>query len=586
MCGIFGYIGSNKNSGDIILDGLKTLEYRGYDSWGVAVKKTDGTIFIEKHTGKIGDAHLPSMETHMGIGHTRWATHGGVTKENAHPHTDCTKDVIVVHNGIVENFEELKKDLIAKGHTFLSETDSEVLAHLIEEELKTEKDMLTVIQTMWKKITGMNAVISFFPKQEAIYVVKNGSPLVYGKAEDGAYLASDSSALIKHTKEVYFLEDNDLLEIKEETTTLYKDTEKEHDVSFTTLQYDASAAELGSYDHFMMKEIIEQPHVLQNIIDTQQSAIAEASDRIKKAFGTYLIGCGTASYACLAGTYLFSKIAKKHINNATASEFTYSLDFLKDDSLVIALSQSGETIDILSSVKKAREKKANIMALTNALGSSLYRFADYNMLLNAGPEKAVASTKAYTSKIAFLYLIAHHLNSTDELGKERLESAIAEMHHIFERKETIKQITEDIKDKDHIFVLGRGISYPAALEAALKIKEVSYIHAEGFASGELKHGVIALIEKGTPVIIFNPEDETYEDVLSAAHEVKARGAYVIGISSKPNTIYDEYIEVKNCWNATIVPNVVIAQLMGYYLALAKGYDPDKPRNLAKSVTVK
>lgn len=585
MCGIFGYIGTKQNSGDIILEGLKTLEYRGYDSWGVAVKKTDGNIFIEKHTGKIGKASLPSMKAHMGIGHTRWATHGGVTQQNAHPHTDCTKEVVIVHNGIVENFAELKEQLLKKGHIFISETDSEVIAHLIEEQLKTEKDYLKVIQSIWKELDGMNAVIAFFPKQEAIYVVKNGSPIVFGQAEDGYYLASDSSALVEYTKQVYFLEDNDLLEITANGTILYKNG-IQSDICFTTLQYDAEAADLGNYDHFMMKEIMEQPHVLQNIIDTQESAIAEAADRIKNAFGTYLIGCGTASYACLAGTYLFSKIASLHINNATASEFTYSLDFLKKDSLVIALSQSGETIDILSSVKKARSKNAQIMALTNALGSSLYRFADYNMLLNAGPEKAVASTKAYTSKIAFLFLIAHYLNGTFELGKERLKIAISEIQHILKRKEEIKKITEDIKDQNHIFVLGRGVSYPAALEAALKIKEVSYIHAEGFASGELKHGVIALIEKNTPVIIFNPEDETYEDVLSAAHEVKARGAYVIGISSKPNAIYDEYIQVKNCWNATIIPNVVIAQLMGYYLALAKGFDPDKPRNLAKSVTVK
>ncbi|HRN70946.1 MAG TPA: SIS domain-containing protein, partial [Candidatus Woesebacteria bacterium] len=282
----------------------------------------------------------------------------------------------------------------------------------------------------------------------------------------------------------------------------------------------------------------------------------------------------------------FSKIASFHVNNAVASEFVYSLDFLKKNSLVLALSQSGETIDIVSSIKKAKEKKAYIMALTNALGSTLYRTADYNMLLNAGPEKAVASTKAYTSKIAFLYVMAHAMNNSLKTGKENLHKAIAEIKQILKKQNDIKELAEQIKTQKHIFVLGRGVSYAAALESALKIKEVSYIHAEGFAAGELKHGVIALIEKGTPVIIFNPEDETYEDTLSSAYEVKARGAFVIGISSRPNTIYDTYIEVKNCEDATIIPNVVIAQLMGYYLALAKGLDPDKPRNLAKSVTVK
>lgn len=585
MCGIFGYIGSKNNSADIILDGLKTLEYRGYDSWGVAVKKEDQQIYIEKHTGKIGDANLPSMQAHMGIGHTRWATHGGVTQANAHPHVSCDEKVVIVHNGIVENFESLKKDLLKKGHIFKSETDSEVIAHLIEEELKTESNILNVMNSIWQKLHGMNAVIAFFPQQEVIYVVKNGSPIVYGANTDGQYIASDASALVVYTKQVYFLEDNEMLAIDTTGTTLYRNNKKT-EIPFTKLAYDQEAANLGDFDHFMMKEIYEQPKVLQNIIDTQTHNIETSAEMISKAFGTYLIGCGTASYACLAGTYLFSKIASFHVNNAIASEFTYSLDFLKKNSLVFALSQSGETIDIISSIKKAKEKKAQIMTLTNSLGSTLYRIADYNMLLNAGPEKAVASTKAYTSKIAFLYLLAHAVDNSLQKGKENLHKAIVEIKQMLKKQNDIKKLAEQIQNQKHIFVLGRGVSYAAALESALKIKEVSYIHAEGFAAGELKHGVIALIEKETPVIIFNPEDETYEDTLSSAYEVKARGAFVIGISSKPNDIYDTYIEVKNCQDATIIPNVVIAQLMGYYLALAKGFDPDKPRNLAKSVTVK
>ncbi len=585
MCGIFGYIGTRDDSGTIILDGLKTLEYRGYDSWGVAVKKTDQKIFIKKHTGKIGDAQFPSMKAHMGIGHTRWATHGGVTQENAHPHTGNTDNVIVVHNGIVENFEHLKKELLKKDHIFKSQTDSEVIAHLIEEELKTEPNLLKVMNSIWKQLHGMNAVIAFFPHEEKIYVVKNGSPIVYGTDKTGQFIASDASALVTHTKNVYFLEDNELLEIDNNSANLYRKNKKTT-IPFIKLQYDTSAANLGDFDHFMMKEINEQPKVLQNIIDTQTHNIETSADMINKAFGTYLIGCGTASYACLAGTYLFSKIASKHVNNAVASEFTYSLDFLKKNSLVFALSQSGETIDIISSIKKAKEKKSKIMALTNSLGSTLYRIADFNLLLNAGPEKAVASTKAYTSKIAYLYLMAHSIDNTLKAGKENLHKAILEIKQILKKQNDIKLLAKQIQNQKNIFVLGRGVSYAAALEAALKIKEVSYIHAEGFAAGELKHGVIALIEKGTPVILFNPEDETYEDTLSSAYEVKARGAYVIGISSKPNNIYDTYIEVKNCKDATIIPNVVIAQLMGYYLALAKGFDPDKPRNLAKSVTVK
>lgn len=586
MCGIFGYIGHKDNAEQLILKGLKSLEYRGYDSWGVAIKTADQKLFIEKHTGKIGDATLPNLHTHIGIGHTRWATHGGVTNANAHPHVSCDEKIAVVHNGIVENFEELKQDLLKKGHAFTSETDSEVIVHLLEEQLKTSNTMRDALNATRGLLKGLNAVIAFFPEEEMFYVFKNGSPIVIGAKDKEYFIASDASAIIPHTKHVYFVEDGEMLTISKNGITLYDEENSEKEVVFTTLSYDAEAADLGNYDHFMMKEIHEQPKVITGIATAQIDAVKEAAERIKKAYGTYLVGCGTASYACLAGTYLFSKIAKRHVNFSISSEFTYLLDFLRDDSLVMALSQSGETIDTLSSVKKAKERGADLLTMTNSLGSTLYRMADYAMLLNAGPEKAVASTKAYTAKIAFLYLIAHQLGGTLDKGTQNLVRAVHEMESLLKRKQSIEKLTSSITDRSDIFILGRGVSYAAALEAALKIKEVSYIHAEGFAAGELKHGVIALVEKGTPVILFNPEDETYEDTLSAAHEVKARGAHVIGVSSKPAEVYDTYIEVGNCGDATIIPMVVIAQLMGYYLALSKGFDPDKPRNLAKSVTVK
>lgn len=586
MCGIFGYIGKKTNAAELILNGLKSLEYRGYDSWGVAVKKEDDKLYVEKHTGKIGDATLPHLASVMGIGHTRWATHGGVTIANAHPHISCDKEIVIVHNGIVENFTELKKNLVKKSHTFKSETDSEVLAHQLEEYLQETEDTGKAVSKLKRVIKGMNAVIAFFPKQEIFYIFKNGSPIVIGKGTKEHFIASDASAIIPYTKDVYFVEDGEMIRIDQKNITLYDNKEKEKKIKYMKLTYDAEAATMGRFDHFMIKEMYEQPKVIGNIADSQIDSVKEAAKRINTAYGTYLVGCGTASYACLAGTYLFSKIAKRHVNFSIGSEFSYLLDFLKDTSLVMALSQSGETIDIIASVQKAKQKKAQLVALTNVLGSTLYRMADYSMLLSAGPEKAVASTKAYTAKIAFLYLIAHQLNNSLNKGLVNIKKAVGEIEGLLKRKNTIKQLTEQIKDQNHIFILGRGVSYAAALESALKIKEVSYVHAEGFAAGELKHGVIALIEKGTPVILFNPEDETYEDTLSAAHEVKARGAFVIGVSSKKDEVYDAYIEVKNCEDATIIPNVVIAQLMGYYLALAKGLDPDKPRNLAKSVTVK
>lgn len=586
MCGIFAYKGTNSSAGNLILNGLSALEYRGYDSWGVALKKTSGTVYLEKHTGKIGEAKLPAIESHIGIGHTRWATHGGVTKKNAHPHTSSNNEVIIVHNGIVENFQDIKKDLVSKGYSFESETDSEVIAHLIADLKKQDLSLKEVMLTAFQRLHGMNAVIAFFPGEEAFYVIKNGSPVVFSQKDKEFFIASDASAIVKHTKDVHFLNDNELLEIRNERYQFYNLKGNPIKAEFIKLQYDVTDVTMGSYAHFMLKEIHEQPLIIDQIAETQETNIQNAAESIKDAFGTYLIGCGTAYYACLAGTYLFSKIAKRHINASVGSEFTYMLDFLKNNSLVVALSQSGETIDIISSMKTAQEKGSKSMAITNVLGSTLYRMSDQTLLLNAGPEKAVCSTKAYISKIAFLYLIAHQLNGSFASGKNDIKQAVAEIKRLLKGEDQIKNLAKTIKGRKNMFILGRGISYPTALESALKIKEVSYLHAEGFAGGELKHGVIALIEKGTPVVIYNPEDETYEDTLSSAYEVKARGAHVIGVSNKPNDIYDDFIQVNNCNDATIIPNVVIAQLLGYYLALEKGFDPDKPRNLAKSVTVK
>ncbi len=584
MCGIFAYTGNKNNAADLILEGLKSLEYRGYDSWGLVVKDNSG-LFIEKHIGKIGQAKIKKINSHIGLGHTRWATHGGVTEKNTHPHIDCKNEVVVVHNGIVENFEILKKGLQKLGHKFQSETDSEVIAHIIEEKLKINKNKKIIIKQVFAQIKGMNAIIIFFPKTEEFFAIKNGSPIVFGKNNQEKIIASDASAIIPYTKEVYFLEDNELLIITPKKEQILDQKNKIKAIEYGTLRYDKQDVERGQYPNFMMKEISEQPKVLLNIINTQKNNLEKASRVINKSYGSYLIGCGTAYYAALAGSYLFSKIAKRHINISVSSEFNYLTDFLTDKSLIIALSQSGETIDTISCLKKAQEKKSKIMAITNVLGSSLYRMSDEKLLLQAGPEKCVLATKSFTAKITILYLLAYCLNGDYEEGVKQIKKAVIEIKRLIKSSQ-IKILANKLKNNHHIYVLGRGVSYPTALESALKIKEVSYIHAEGFAAGELKHGVIALIEKNTPVIVYNPSDETYNDTLSSTYEIKARGAYVIGIAEKNNPIYDEFIQVKNCQEATIIPNVVIAQLLGYYLALSKGYDPDKPRNLAKSVTVK
>ncbi len=588
MCGIFSYLGGSSRAGSIVLNGLKSLEYRGYDSWGVALKRENGDLFIEKHTGKIGEAKLPKLASHIGIGHTRWATHGGVTKQNAHPHIDCQGEIVVVHNGIVENFEKLKHKLLSREHKFKSETDTEVIAHFIEEKQKHKESLKQAVVETFFALKGMNAIIVFHPKTEEFLAIKNGSPLVFGYQEQTKEycLASDSFALLPHTNKVYFLEDEELLQITPKGFALFDSRGKEKKLNFLNLNYPKQQLNLGKYKHYMIKEISEQPKVLQNIVDNERGNITSLANKIKRAYGSYFIGCGTAYYACLAGSYLFSKIASHHVNPSIGSEFNYCLDFLQKTSLVLALSQSGETIDIVASIKKAKDKGAQTAALTNVLGSTLYRMVDHKMLLNAGPEKCVLATKSFTAKIAVLYLAAHALNNDYESGRRKLNIAIDEVKKLINRSFIFKQIATKLKNKEHIYILGRGVSYPTALESALKIKEVSYIHAEGFAGGELKHGVIALIDKGSPVIVFNPTDETYEDTLSSAYEVKARGAQVIGVSSHNNSVFDKFIQVADCAEATIIPNVVVAQLLGYYLALAKGYDPDKPRNLAKSVTVK
>lgn len=586
MCGIFAYKGSRKNAGNLILQGLKSLEYRGYDSWGVAVKNINEELHIEKHTGKIGNSVFPSIMASIGIGHTRWATHGGVVQKNAHPHIDCAKKVIVVHNGIVENFSQLKQELIKKNHIFNSDTDTEVIAHMIEEYRIKNTNRKNAVLDVFKKLDGLNAIIVFFPDEDEFYAIKNGSPIVFGANKDEFVIASDLVALLPYTDKIYYLEDGELLSIIKNDASLVNSQDKKKNINMIKLPYQKKDVQLGKFPHYMIKEINEQPTILKNILTNEKQNINNLANIIRKSFGNYFIGCGSAYYACLAGTYLFSKIAKRHTNASVASEFSYLVDFLKDTSLIIALSQSGETIDIISSLKEAKKKKSKIFAITNVLGSTLYRMADYKMLLNAGPEKCVLATKSFTSKIATLYLLAHSLNDTYEKGTKQLNKAIREVTKLISSTSSIKKIVEKIKNAKNIYILGRGVSYPTALESALKIKEVSYIHAEGFAAGELKHGVIALIEKNTPVIIYNPEDETYGDTLSSAHEVKARGAYVIGISNKNNPVFDEFIQVENCDEATLIPNVVVAQLLGYYLAVTKGYDPDKPRNLAKSVTVK
>lgn len=585
MCGIFAYAGKSTTASTVILQGLKLLEYRGYDSWGLAVSNHT-KVSIKKKVGKIEISADPYFKGTTGVGHTRWATHGGVNTANTHPHHDCKKNIIVVHNGIIENYRELIKTF-RRSHKFLSKTDTEVIAHLLEEELLDNTDRKKAVLSAFKKMKGLNAIIVFFPKEDEIYAIKNSSPLVFGtnQARDTFYLSSDGIAFPQDVSSIFYLDDEALLSFSSKSYSVVPSSGKKFHLKLLPFSQNQEERELGNFTHYMEKEINEQPKILLDFTRNREGDIQKLAEEINGAFGSYLIGCGTAYYACLAGSYLFSTVAKRHINPAIGSEFSYLVDFLKKKSLVIPLSQSGETIDIISSVKRAKEKRSKIYAVTNVYGSSLYRQTDSQFLLHAGPEQAVVSTKAFTAKLAVLLLTAYTLKGNLKEGKKHLTKSVEEIKKILKNSH-IRNIAKILSRKEHVYILGRGPTYPIALETALKLKESSYVHAEGFAGGELKHGVMALIEKGTPVIVFNPEDETYEDTLSSAYEVKARGAYVIGVSSKHNSIFDEFIQVEDCRESTLIPYTVIGQLLGYHTALHKGINPDKPRNLAKSVTVK
>lgn len=590
MCGIFGFVGKVKYSAEIVLDGLRLLEYRGYDSWGIAVK--DGKkIAVDKHIGKIGNAKVQLPESIIGIGHTRWATHGGVTDLNAHPHLDCKKEIAVIHNGIVENYLELKESLIEKGHSFISETDTEIIPHLIEEHMKT-MGFASSVRTSFNLLTGLNAIVVLNAVSTEIIACKTGSPLVVGEGADAGaqqyFIASDATGIAEHTRKMFFLKDNEMVILGNTVQLIDLKTGKQLPIVFEQIDWEIEEATMGEYPHFMIKEIHEQPKIIASIAKSYLEQIEKLVTVITAAKGTFFIGAGTAFHACLAGVYLFSKVSKIHVNTAVASEFTYLDDFLTQDSLIIALSQSGETIDVIEPLNRAREKGSKIVGIVNALGSTIYRMADFKLLLGAGPEKAVASTKAYIAKVSLLLLLSYAIGGKTEEATRLLELAAKEASRLLsdESENVIKKIAQFLVEKEHIYIIGRGLSYPAAMEAALKIKEVSYIHTEGLAGGELKHGTIALITKGTPCIVFAPHDETYDAMLSNAMEIKARGGVIIGIGPLKAHVFDYWIEVSDSGTASAITQIIPVQLLAYHLALLKKVDPDKPRNLAKSVTVK
>lgn len=608
MCGIVGYIGS-QNAQDFVIDGLEKLEYRGYDSAGIAVNTGEDHFEIVKKVGRLqnlADALKEHpLKGHSGIGHTRWATHGKPSDVNSHPHFNKDKTLVVVHNGIIENYLELKKDLQAKGYEFISETDTEVVAHLLDS--LYEGDLLEAVKKLLKIIKGAYALgMMSISEPDRIIAARKESPLIVGLGKGENFIASDIPAILKYTRDVYLIENNEIVEIKKDSVKIMDTEGNEVSRDVTHVEWDMEAASKGGYEYFMEKEIYEQPKVL---METLNSRVDEnkninfddaglTKEYLEGVRSIYIVACGTAYHAGLVGKYIIEKKTRIKVDVEVASEFRYRNPVIDDKTLIIVLSQSGETLDTLEAMKEGKRHGAKIVAITNVVGSSIAREADHVIYTWAGPEIAVASTKAYSTQMMILYLLAIDMAyKFNKITREEYEHDINSLYNLKEHVEKVLEYSENVEkaaakilDQHSIFYLGRGLDYMIAVEGALKSKEISYIHSEAFASGELKHGTIALIDEGVPVVINVTQSDLFDKSVSNIKEVAARGAYVIAIAKEGNTIVEEVADevfyipaVEDEYTGFL--SIIIHQLLAYYLSKLKGNDVDKPRNLAKSVTV-
>jgi len=588
VCSIIGYKGMS-HAAPILVDSLRKMEYRGYDSVGIATI-TDDKIFVRKGVGKVVEVNksldLGKMQGQIGIGHTRWATHGGVTDNNAHPHSACTNEIAVVHNGIIENYNELKQELILRGHVFKSQTDSEVIAHLLEVHYSNEQDIKKAMIKTCEILKGTYAFVAIF-KDGTISGARLDEPLIVGISDNQYFISSDILGFLKYTDKAIFLDNKDIVVIQDENLELFNFEGSPVKRPITQVAWELAAAEKGAYAHYTLKEIHEQSSTIGDALTNNAQKLQRFCDILANAQNVYITGSGTSYHSALILKLMLGKYAKIRSETIMSSEFEYALGQVDDNSVVIAISQSGETADVLHSVKSAKQSGAKILSIVNIPTSSLARISDCSLTLNCGPEIGVAATKSFTGQLSVIYTIIGKLCSDSigiPLNKTELVLAIRQ---ILSTENDISRIVDVVQDINDIYLLGRSIHYPIALEGALKIKEIAYIHAEGIAAGELKHGPLALIDKNTVMIVINPTDATFNDTLSNAHEIKARGATVIGISDKGNEVYDHFIEIPRV-SDILYPmlEVIPLQIIAYYLALKKNVDPDYPRNLAKSVTVK
>ena len=610
MCGIVGYIGNQKAS-NIIIKGLKRLEYRGYDSAGLSTMENN-QIFTSKCKGKITDLEsLPSIEEHInsfGIGHTRWATHGEPNIDNAHPHNDSDNIFSLIHNGIIENHYSIKEYLISKGIKFKSDTDTEVLVQFISYIYKKEKlDFYDTVKAVLKEVKGTYGIVVMCKNEpEKLVAAKNGSPLLIGIGKDENFLASDASAILDETRNIFYLDDGEIAEITKNT---YKVTHIEHNQEIIKdikeIEFSLDQIEKGNFKHFMLKEIYEQPKAIEDAIrgridldnNVKLGGIADYVDRILESENIFITACGTSWHAAQIGSYLLEDILKKPVKVEYASEFRYRNKSINEKSLLIAISQSGETADTLAAVSKAKEKNALTLGIVNVVGSTIARETDCGIYMHAGPEIGVASTKAFTTQVVILILFANLLAQRNKIEKSKLylkdlKDTPYLIKDILKLSDQIFEISKEYSDASNFLYLGRGYQFPVALEGALKLKEISYIHAEGYPAAEMKHGPIALIDKMMPVVVIVTKNG-FDKILSNIQEVKSRGGKIITITTVDSKalkdLSDHYIFLSNSVNVlnaiTPILTSVPLQLLAYHIAVLKGCNIDQPRNLAKSVTV-
>ncbi|MBW2989117.1 glutamine--fructose-6-phosphate transaminase (isomerizing) [Candidatus Woesearchaeota archaeon] len=608
MCGIFGIITSEEDIGRILLEGIKKLEYRGYDSAGMAsIHKNK--LSIRKGIGKIDEVdkkvNFSGLKGSIGLAHSRWSTHGKTTKENAHPHTDCSKKIAVVHNGIIENYSELRDELKKKGHSFSSDTDTEVIAHLIEENYGG--NLKEAVLASLRKLEGSYALGIMHSGHDELIAARNESPLVIGVGKEENLISSDIPALLNHTKKVIYLDNKEIAVLKKNTIDLFgldgsKKEKKEENIGWGEEQ-----AQKQGFKHFMLKEIFEQPQVITEAINGRlqdsdillKEELSLSEDEIKDIKKIIIVACGTSWHAGLIGEFMLEELARIPVEVEYASEFRYRDPIVGSSDLIISISQSGETADTLAALREARKKGAKIISIVNVRGSSIARESDSVLYTRAGPEIGVASTKAFTSQLVVLYMLTVYLGKARGiLPEEQVRNRVRDlrklplqMHSVLGEKDYIRLHAKKFYKKANALYLGRGINFPVALEGALKLKEISYIHAEGYPAAEMKHGPIALIDREMPVVVIATKDSrTYKKVLSNIEEVHSRGGIVIAIETKGDEevkkIVDHNLYIpKTSYILTPILSVIPLQLLAYYIADLKGCDCDRPKNLSKSITV-